>query len=119
MFTLRRNSLSVANSIAVDGSGGAYVVGTVTNNVFAISSSGVITEIIGFTGDGEGNVLISPTGVAVNRFGSVYVAGHESHNVFEISSNGVITKILDSFGDGEGNTPSYPWRGICYRVREP
>jgi len=78
-------------------------VGFNSENVFKVSPSGVTTEIIDSTGDGAGNVLISPLDLTVNVQGDVYVSGRSSANAFQITPSGGIIEIIDFAGDGAGN----------------
>jgi Beta-propeller repeat/Thrombospondin type 3 repeat len=96
------NALVAPRSIAVDGSGNAYVGGNLSDNAFKITSAGAISEIIDATGDGTGNILdnVNLGGIAVDGAGNVYVAGDLSDNAFKITPGGVITEIIDSTGDG-------------------
>ncbi len=105
----RANTLDYPDGIAVDGSGNVYVTGSYSDNAFKITPDGVITEIIGSTGDGMRNTLDEPFGIAVDDSGNVYVTGARSDNAFKITPDGVITEIIDSTGDGMGNTLGYPY----------
>lgn len=84
-----------------DTTGDVYVVGSLSDNVFEISSNGAITEIIDASGDGQGNDLDTPWGVAVEDIsGSVYVTAWWSSNLFEVTSSGGITELVDAEGAG-------------------
>jgi len=96
------NALSQVGALGVDSAGDILVVGYASDNVFRIdtpsscSTSGTactISQIIGSTGDGGGNILDFPRFVVVDSAGSVYVTGFFSNNVFQITSGGTITDI--------------------------
>ena len=95
--------LAGVEGVAVDSAGNAYVVGSVSQNVFRITPAGGITEIIDATGDGT-NPLLKPFDIATDAAGNVYVAGANSDNAFRVTPGGVITQIIDSTCDGSGNT---------------
>jgi hypothetical protein len=69
----------------------------------------MVTQIIDDSGDGAGNVLMTPGATAVDHLGNAFVAGGGSDNVFKITPSGAITEILDAAGDGAGNTFNSPW----------
>ena len=78
------NTLDGPFGVAVDGAGNLYVTGFNGDNVFKVTSAGVVTEILDATGDGAGNPLDAPYGVAVDGSGNVYVSGQGSDNVFMV-----------------------------------
>jgi len=79
--------------VATDSLGNVFVTGQVSNNVFRITPTGTITQIIDSTGDGGGNTLSAPIDVATDSSGNVFVAaGGFSQSVFKIE--------FDSDGDG-------------------
>ncbi len=89
------NLLTDPAAVAVDGLGNAYVAGATSDNVFKITSEGIITELIDAS-DG----LDHPDGIAADAQGNVYVAGVASNNVLKITPSGGVTVIMDSTGDG-------------------
>jgi len=62
-----RDTLADPVSVAVDGGGVASVAGR-TSDVFSISSDGVITQILDFSGDDQGHFSSSPNSVAVDEY---------------------------------------------------
>lgn len=89
-------ALDAPQHMAVDASGNLFVSGNGSHNVFEITPSGTIREIIDANGDGGGNGLSGPLGVAVDPDGNVYVAGNLSNNVFKITPGGAISQIIDA-----------------------
>ena len=96
------NALSQVGALGVDGSGDILVVGSASDNVFKIdtpsscSTGGTactITQIIGSSGDGGGNILDFPRFVVADNADSIYVTGYFSNNVFQVTSGGTITEI--------------------------
>lgn len=93
-----------------------YVTAIQTDNGFKITPSGVVTQLIGPAGEGQGHPLESPGAVAIGAGGTVYVAGQSSDNVFKITANGTITEI--SFRDREEVRGT--WRASDkFRLRPP
>jgi cysteine-rich repeat protein len=91
-----------------------------SDNVFRISPSGTIVEIIGAGGDGLGHVLDGPFAIAVGANGNVYVTGSNSNNAFRITPpfpGGTITQIIDASGgvavEGTGTAPLQVPLGIA------
>jgi hypothetical protein len=80
-----------------------FVAGKYSNNVFKITPTGEILEIIGNEGDGAGNPLGFPSDLVVDRPGNVFVAGQNSDNVFKITPTDEIAEIVDARGNGTGN----------------
>ena len=99
-------ALDRPRDVAIDSTGNLFVSGQFSDNVFKITPSGNISEIIDANGDGNGNTLDGPRGVAVDSTGNVYVAGGGSDNVFKITPGGTITEIIDSTGDGTNDLDS-------------
>jgi len=99
------NTLDRVEGVATDSSGNVFVTGANSNNVFKITPSGTITEIINATGDRGGNTLSSAHAVATDSSGNVFVSGKDSRNVFKIDTPGTcktsggmpctITEIID------------------------
>ncbi|MCP4640145.1 MAG: hypothetical protein GY851_06925, partial [bacterium] len=106
--TLVPGEIDWIHGIAVDADGNVFVAATGSDNVFKITPSGDITQIIDSTGDGAGHGLEAPRWIAVDAADNVYVTGYASNNVFKISPSGDITQIIDAIGDGAGNVLDYP-----------
>lgn len=99
--------------VAVDRSGNVFTATaglspTDETGAFKITPGGVITRIIGPSGDGAGNTLAGARAVATDTAGNVFVSGYDSDNVFKITPTGVITEIADATGDGLGNPLTEP-----------
>jgi ABC-type branched-subunit amino acid transport system ATPase component len=58
------------------------VTGLESDNAFKVTPAGTVTQLIGPTGDGVGNVLNQPGGVALDAQGRIYVSG--KNNAFRI-----------------------------------
>ena len=87
-------TLNDPGGIAVSQGGNVYVVGIASSNVFKITPTGVIREIIDSSGDGIHDLYI-PIDVAVDANGNVYVSGYWTHNAFKITPTGTIAQIID------------------------
>jgi len=96
------NTIDRPFDVATDSSGNVFVVGSLSDNAFKISTPGTcktsgtpctITEIIDATGDGGGNTLDFPFGVATDSSGNVFVVGAVSDNAFKIAKDIVIGGI--------------------------
>ncbi len=98
------HALDQPRAVAADAQGNVYVTAIQTDNVFKITPSGVVTQLIGPAGDGQGHPLESPGAVAIGAGGTVYVAGQSSDNVFKITANGTITEIIGPAGSGPGSS---------------
>jgi uncharacterized protein YjiK len=78
--------------------GNIYVSGYSSDNVFKITPSGVITEIIDATGEPEDldNNCERAFDLAIDAEGNVFVVCQVSSNVFKITPGGEITEIIDN-----------------------
>ena len=90
-------TLAAGSHLVLDSSDNMFVIG-ITDNVYKISPTASISEIITGTGDGDGNSLIAPFSLGIDTANNVYVAGLGSNNVFRIAPNGNITEIIDRDG---------------------
>ncbi len=69
------------------------VAGALSHNVFRITPSGTIIEIIDQNGDGEGHKLLEPSYIVEGSRGRFYVTGSTSHNAFEVVSNSALPSL--------------------------
>ncbi len=114
------HALDGPEGVAVDGSGTVFVTGAQSDNLFRISAPAqpgqVVREILNDSGDGLGNVFLSPVGIDIDAAGTVFVAASQSHNAFEIRDPGLLSQsvreLIDSSGDGLGH-PLTGCRGIA------
>jgi cysteine-rich repeat protein len=112
------DSLVDPDGLAVDADGNLFVAacGLQPQNVgvFKVTPAGEVSKIIGYDGDGAGNVLDCPVGIGTNAAGDVYVAGYLSDNVLKwAAADETVTLIADAAGDGAGKhsrRPSRPGR---------
>lgn len=98
--------------LATDNHGNVYITSTYMNQVFKVSSTGLIFTYAGttqgYSGDGgqaTNAELKSPGGITVDRSGNVYIADRGNHCIRKINSSGVITTVAGKgiqgyFGDG-------------------
>ncbi len=100
--------LDGATSIALDSQGNRYVTGSFSHNVFKITPSGVITQIIG-----SSSGLNTPIKIAVDAADNLFVCDLSSSNLYKRTPGGVIS-VIPVFGvpylapadlafDGAGN----------------
>jgi len=106
-------------TVAVDGSGNAYVADATDHTVRRITSAGVVTTLAGTAGsfgssDGTGSAarFFAPLGIAVDAAGTVYLADTGNHTVRKISAAGVVTTLAGSAGlrgssDGSGTAARF------------
>ncbi len=89
--------------VATDAIGNVFITAWSSDNVFKITPTGNITQIIDSNGDGNGNTLEEPTDIVTGTNGNVFVVGSGSGNIFKITPTGAITQIMDNSGDGSGD----------------
>jgi hypothetical protein len=77
--------------------GNVYVAGRGSNNVFQVTSGGVITEITGRMSDAAALVIDSPTHLAIGESNVLYVTARED-DVYQIGPGEPVERIID--GDG-------------------
>ena len=93
--------------------GNIYVSGYSSDNVFKITPSGMITEIIDASGEPEDldNNCERAFDLAIDAEGNVFVVCQVSSNVFKITPDGEITEIIDNvvieIDDGEEKEVPY------------
>ncbi len=92
------HAFDTSRAVAVDDDGNVYAPAQGTNNVFKITPSGTITQILDASGDGQGHTCESPRAIAVGPNNTVYAGSREY--VFKITAGGTITTILGPDGAG-------------------
>ena len=70
---------------------------------------GQITQIIGPSGDGVGNILDRPRGIAADGPGNVFVTGRLSNNAFKITAEETVGTATEE--DHSGIPTSYALHG--------
>ncbi len=88
--------------IAVNTSGGIYVMDTLNNRVQVFTPSGQYLNQWGSAGSGDGD-FVAPNGIAINSSGNVYVIDTYNHRlqIFTVTGQ-FITKIGGTTGTGDG-----------------
>lgn len=82
-----RARLNHPEGIAVDSNDDVWVADTGNNRVVEFSAEGQVLRVVGFYGDGAGQ-LASPSGLVVSPSGNVYVADMNNNRVEEFDSSG-------------------------------
>jgi streptogramin lyase len=94
------NVLGSPFGVTVDDSGNVYIPGQTSNNVFRITPSGTVTQII--TGEEDDLDFKWGSGIAVGPNGDIYVTAMASDNAFSISglggTGGPAVPSLNQFG---------------------
>jgi streptogramin lyase len=105
--------------VSADGSGNVYVADYGNNTIRKITSSGVVTTLVGSAlqagntdGTGSSARFYNPQGVAVDGSGNVYVADYGNNTIRKITSSGVVTTLAGSAlqagsTDGTGSTARF------------
>ena len=113
-----------ASEIALDRSGGLYVVDTFGPTIRYVSAAGVVSTVAGMVGeyptnsnDGVGSDarFSSPAGIAVGIGGKVYITDMGESTVLE--GNPPSLSTIGSFSESPGVTPvrsSNPWQFTAY-----
>jgi trimeric autotransporter adhesin len=110
-------SLALPSTLVFDASGNAYIVDAGNNCIRKISSSGVITTVVGngiagYTGDGglaNMATLNFPCGIVFDQAGNMYIADRNNNAIRKVTTSGVISTFagtgLGGFG-GDGGAAS-------------
>ncbi len=110
----RDASFNEPTGLAFDSIGNLYVADSQNNRIRKISSSGIITTVVGtgaqdFSGDGGQAVLASlnfPTAVAIDKDGNLYVADTDNNRIRKVTIDGMIRSIagitVDGFSGDDG-----------------
>ncbi len=98
------NGMTDVEAIATAPSGDVWTAAWISNNVFRVSPTGFVTEVLDVLGTGTslGNPqeLGQPTDLVVDAQGNVFVSGFGKANVFRITPTGDTSIVLDATGDG-------------------
>jgi uncharacterized protein (TIGR03437 family) len=87
-------SAAGASAVALDASGNLYVATTQLNQIWVVSPSGAVTEVIGngsqgYSGDGGPAISASlnkPGGLALDSSGNLYIADTYNHRIRKVSA---------------------------------
>ncbi len=90
--------LSYPQGVAIDGSGNLFIADYSNSRVRKVSTSGIITTVVGngaygYSGDGGAATsaqLFSPNGVAVDGSGNLFIADTGNHRIRKVSTSGII-----------------------------
>lgn len=93
--------------------GDVYAGGRTSDNVFHVSPTGVVTELLDPSGNGSGHPCDFPMRMALDPKGNLYVACHESHNVLQVSATGAVSEVVGPRGDGAASPLGAP-QGIAF-----
>jgi uncharacterized protein (TIGR03437 family) len=105
-------SLAGPLGVAVDGSGNLFFADSINNRIRKVSTSGIITTVVGsgatglytggFSGDGgpaTSALLFAPSAVAVDGFGNLFISDSGNYRIRKVSSGGIITTIAGGLGN--------------------
>jgi trimeric autotransporter adhesin len=110
--------------IAVDATGNLFVADVMNNRVRKITSSGVISTVVGmgmagFSGDGSEATdaqLKYPAGVALDNAGNLFIADSGNNRIRKVTPDGVISTIA---GDGIPDFGGDGGKAIFARLSRP
>jgi hypothetical protein len=89
-------------TIAIDGTGNAWIPNDATNSVFELSSNG--TLISPSTGYGVGQLLV-PTSIAVDGSGNAWIANFGNSSLTKLAGNGAVVSPASGLTGGGLNNP--------------
>src|SRR5262245_24978618 len=85
-------------NMLVTPAGDVYVTASGTSNVFHVTPSGAVMEVIDATGDGMGHAVDRPYGLAVDTSGNLFVTTILDDYVFKITPGGLIFYVTTLAG---------------------
>jgi cysteine-rich repeat protein len=92
------HAFSGSSDIALDAAGNLYVTGLSSSNVFRVTPTGVVTQIIDPTANGSGFPFVFPDQLAVGADGKLYVSTNT--RVLVRAGNGTISQVIGPEGAG-------------------
>jgi len=95
--------------VDVDSGDNVYVAAFLSNNVFRITPSGTVEEVLDSSGAGSPDSLLGVIDVAIDSADNLYASGWLSDRVIKRTPAGVITEVLGPEGDGNGNALVQPF----------
>ena len=102
-------SAAGASAVALDASGNMYVAVSKLNQIWVVSPSGAVTEVIGngspsYSGDGGAAIsagLNNPEGVALDASGNLYIADTYNHRIRKVTAaKGIISTVAGTGVNG-------------------
>jgi uncharacterized protein (TIGR03437 family) len=102
-------SAAGAGAVALDASGNLYVAASKLNQIWVVSPSGAVTEVIGngspsYGGDGRPAIsagLNGPEGVALDSSGNLYIADTYNHRIRKVTAaTGIISTVAGTGVNG-------------------
>ena len=110
-------SLNYPAGVAFDGIGNLYIADQGNQRIRKVSTSGIITTVVGngtfgFGGDGGSATaanLANPASIAIDASGNLYIADSHNNRIRQVSTSGIITTVAGNgfygfSGDGSAAT---------------